>query len=276
MVTDSQAAHVMALVRERHQAARIAFQALLDAYAKGEMDQIVAANEKLIEALRALGSVVASEHHPGWYQDLFSSAERYARKHASGLPIWRAHFDSAVRNAELIDNEDWSFSDDQELLFDIDAIVETARREHRIVELYAKVIDTLEALLNSGDIDSIRAVTDLRRLIGTLQQAKAGSFSAQIFSWGFARRLVSNIIVAYVKRSDITGPLVEAFEQTAQELDVSLEAAKDQIGENILTAAAEAMQSSAPIALTYDLPETPKLESPLKIGKKKGPPLLGG
>lgn len=271
MVTDSQAAHVMALVKERHGAVKTAFEGLLNAYANGDMAQIFAANENLRKSLKALSSVVASEHAPAWLQDLSANAERFAIKHDSGLPIWRPHLDSALRNARPLDEETWSFTEAQEVIFDIDSIVEQARRDNQVDALYGRVIETLEALLRSGEIDSIKAAADLNRLIATLQQAKSGSFSSQIFSWQFARRLIPNIIAAYVKRSSITGPLVEAFEQTAQELDVSLDAAKDQIGKGILSAAAEALRTGASASITHEgvlFLESDAAPKPQGAGKK--------
>lgn len=252
MVTDTQAAHVMALVKERHGDVKTAFEGVLNAYAKGDLGQIVAANENLRKSLKGLSRVLASEHLPAWLQDLSANSERYATQHSNGPPTWRAHLDSLLRNARALTEETWSFSEPQNILFDIDAIVEKARQDHRIDALYGRVIETLEALLKSGEIDSIKAAADLNRLIATLQQAKTGSFSSQVFSWQFARRLVPNIIVAYVKRSAVTGPLVEAFEQTAAELDVSLAAAKDQIGEGILTAAADALRTGASASISQE------------------------
>jgi hypothetical protein len=252
MVTDSQAAHVIALVKERHAAVKQAFDGLLNAFAHGDMAQIVAANERLRSALSQLRGVVAAAHHPAWLQDLTANVERYATKHQNGVATWRAHLESALRNASALNDETWSFSEQQEILFDIDAIVAKARQDHQIDALYGRVIQTLEALLKSDEIDSIKAAADLSRLIATLQQAKTGTFSSQVFSWQFARRLVPNIISAYVRRSDITGPLVEAFEQTAAELDVSLDAAKDQIGEGILSAAAEALRTGTSASITHE------------------------
>lgn len=252
MVTEAQAAHVIELVRERHTAVRQAFESLLNAYANGDQNQIIAANERLKTAIQQLQGVVAAKHLPAWLQDVSANVDRYAANHNQGLPVWRAHLDSALRNAQALNSETWSFSEREEILFDIDAIVEKARQEHNIHALYEKVIECLNALLRSGEIDSIKAATDLAHLIATLKQASSGSFSSQVFSWRFARRLVPNIISAYAKRNDITGPLIEAFEQTASELDISLEAAKDQVGEDILTAATEALRTNTSAGITQE------------------------
>jgi len=242
----------MALVKERHSAVKQAFDALLNAYAAGDQNQIVSANDGLRTALAQLRGVVAAEHLPAWLQELAAHVNQYATQHSKGLPVWRAHLDSAVRNGQALNAETWSFSEQQETLFDIDAIIEKARQDQKIDELYGRVIESLEALLQSGEIDSIKAATDLQRLIGTLKNARSGSFSSQVFTWNFARRLVPNIIVAYVKRSKITGPLIDAFEQTASELNVSLDAAKDQIGEGILTAAANALRTGTSASITHE------------------------
>jgi hypothetical protein len=245
MVAHSQAEHVMALVKDRHGAVRQMFDNLLNAYAAGDQGQIINANDSLRSALQQLQAVVASEHWPQWLKDMAQNAGRYSTRHSNGLATWRAHLNSTIRNAEPLNSETWAFSVREEILFDVDEIVEKAKADHRIGELYDKVIESLESLLKSGHIDSIRASTDLMRLIATLRRAKSGSFSSQIFNWRFARRLVPNIITAYVKRNNLTGPLIEAFEQTASELDVSLDAAKDQIGADILSAAATVLRTDA-------------------------------
>jgi hypothetical protein len=252
MVAESQAAHVMALVQERHAAVKTAFEELLNSYATGDQSRIVSANESLRAALNQLRAVVATQHLPPWFKDLAQQADQYASRHNVGMPVWSAHLDSALRNAQALNQESWSFSDEPEVLFNIDEIVRKAREEHKIDALYGRVIECLDALLRSGEIDSIKAATDLQRLIATLSEAKVGSFSSQILSWQFARRLLPNIIAAYVKRNSVTGPLIEAFEKTASELDVGLGAAKDQIGERILMAAADALRTDASAGITHE------------------------
>lgn len=252
MVTQSQATHVMALVKERHSAVRQKFDVLLNAYAAGDQGQIIGANEALRTALRQLEAVVAAEHWPNWLKELVANSDQYATRHANGLATWRGHLNSVIANVEHLNNEDWSFNETEDILFDSDAIVAKARADHKIDELFQQVIDCLSNILDSGEIDSLRASTDLSRLIATLQKANVGSFSSQIFNWRFARRLAPNILSAYVKRSGITGPLVEAFEQTAAELDVSLDHAKDQIGKEILSAAANVLRTEAALSVTHE------------------------
>lgn len=252
MVSQSQATYVMALVRERHNAVRQTFEGLLNAYAAGDQAQIIAANEDFRTALHQLESVVAAEHWPNWLKELVTNADRYATRHGNGLATWRAHLNAAIDNAELLEKEDWAFTEAEDILFDADAIIQKARADHKIDILFNDIIACLQKILDSGEIDSLRASTDLGKVIATLRRANAGSFFSQIFNWRFARRLIANILSAYIKRSNLTGPLIEAFEQTAAELDVSLDQAKDQIGTEILLAANQVLRTEEALSVTHD------------------------
>lgn len=243
MVSASQAAHVVALVRERHNGVKQAFDVLLNAFAIGDRNQTAKANEKFIQSLGALKAVVAAEHWPDWLKAFHAAAERCAGKHSNDMQTWRAHLNIAIAYASSLTNETWKFSEKDDILFDVDSIVLQARLDFKIDELYEQVIECLRDLLDSGDVDSVKACSDLNMLISNLRSAKQGSFTSQVFNWQFARRLIPNIISSYVKRSDITGPLIEAFEKTAEELDISMEKAKDQIGQNIINAASSIMQT---------------------------------
>lgn len=243
MVSETQAAHVMALVRERHGAVRKDFDNLLDAIARVKQDRITAANQRLVHSLQALKDAVAAEHWPDWLRDLLHHCQLYQTNHTNGIGTWIAHLRSLIKNYSHIEAETWTFDAEEDLLFDVDGILDRARAEHRINELFSNVIAALHALADCDELDSMKACSDLRRLIANLEKARNGSFTSQVCNWQFARRLVPNIISAYVKRSSITGPLIEGFEQTAAELDVSLANAKDQIGEEILKAAASSMRT---------------------------------
>ena len=248
MVTPSQAKHVMALVHERHIQVRNTFDALLNAYAAGEMLSIINANDQFRVALHSLEAVVAAEHCPTWLKDLVLNADRYATRHENGITTWRAHLESAINNSIPLGTEDWSFNDHDEILFDADMLVANARSKYKIDQLYSQIIDCLDKLISYGEIDSSRALSDLGKITSTLRVANSGSFSAQIISWRFAKRLVLNIITAFVKRSDVTGPIVEAIEKTALELDISLEKAMDKISRDVRSAASSLLRTE--VALT--------------------------
>ncbi|MGB3795250.1 MAG: hypothetical protein WA957_02995 [Alteraurantiacibacter sp.] len=243
MVTETQASHVLALVHERHSAVRQAFDQLLNAFALGEQQRVVVANENFRESLAGLKAVIAGKHWPDWLKKLDQASHLYATRHTNGLSTWRSHLESVIDNSRGLLNESWDFESSVEVLFDINAIIEKAKADHGVDLLYQSVIECLQELINSGEIDSVRASSDLTRMVETLRKVQSSSFSSQVFTWRFASRLVPNIIASYVKRNSITGPIIEAFEQTAAELEVSLASAKNQIGEEALSSASNVLRS---------------------------------
>ena len=233
----------MALVLEKHAKVRQDLEALVEALARADQDQINAANAQLADSLRALGDAVAREHWPTWLQELLQHTQNYKTNHANGIATWKAHIKAVMANYPRAEQETWSFSDEVSQLFDIDALVEQARREHGIDALFVRILEILNAIAECDDLDSVKACSDLRRVIANLEKARTGSFSSQVFNWQFARRLVSNILIAYTKRSSAVGPMWEAFEQTAAEMDASLARVKDQVGEAILESATAGLRT---------------------------------
>lgn len=247
MVSEAQAEYVNALLQERHNKVRQDFDALLNALAQAERDKVQRANENLKSSLDGLKSVVSQSHWPIWLRNISKNVERYSNNHSNGLGTWRAHLDSILSYSTDLNNESWHFEQIESYIFDVDDIAEKVSSENEIPELYDRIIIFLDEILKSEEIDSLNAISDLEKILSTLKRAKKGSFASQVFTWNFARRLIPNILSSYVKKSPTLGSIIEGFEQTATELDVSLADAKDKIGQRIIDAAASAMRTDTAI-----------------------------
>lgn len=266
MVSETQAEYVKALLQERHGKVRRDFDELLNAFAQADQNEILRANESLRASLNELKSVVAPAHWPTWLKEISKNADRYSNNHSNGIATWRAHLKSIMDYAENLNKESWYFEETDNFIFDVDDIACRVSIEENIPNLYEKIISHLEIIIASDEIDSVKATSDLEKILSTLKRAKAGSFTSQVFTWEFARRLIPNIMSSYAKRSPALGSIIEGFEQTATELDVSLADAKDKIGQQIIDAAASAMRSE----VTIDFQSTPSLTIENKPRKEKG------
>jgi hypothetical protein len=244
--------HISRLVAERHSDVRMKLEALLNAIATTDLGNVQSANNELENSLVALGAVVAREHWPSWLAQLLENTTNYRTNHNNGIGTWIAHLKSLIANASLVESHTWFQTEEYEPAFDVDQLINAARAEFKIDELFERIIETLKGLSVSEELDSAKAIRDLEEVIAILRRAKSGSFNAQYTSWQFARRFVPNLISAYLKRSDLTGPVIEAFEQTAQELDLNLGKAKDQISEKLLEAAKAGFKSDAVKGITAD------------------------
>lgn len=237
--------HIEKLVAERHNAVRQSYEALLIAIAANDRQSVQEKNARLLEELQALGAVVAREHWPDWLASLINNTNRFKTNHSNGQATWVAHLKCLMQNYDQMQNYQWFAEPDAKPAFDVDQLIAKAKAQHKVDDLYQGVIQTLQALADSGEMDSVKAVKDLEAIIQILKNAKKGSFSSQIAAWSFARRFVPNLISAYAKRSDVVGPAIEAFEKTAEELDVNFKKAAEQVVLELNAAVKDGFSSDA-------------------------------
>jgi hypothetical protein len=237
--------HVGSLVGERHSDVRLKLDALVNALATNDHDTINSANSELEHSLNALGAVVARQNWPTWLSELINHTHNYRTNHANGIATWVAHLKAVMDYRGPVEAHNWFVTTEEQPVFDVDRLIEAARLEFRIDDLFERLIETLKGLASCDELDSAKAIKDLEEIIAILQRARSGSFTAQHTTWQFVRRYIPNLISAYIKRSDLVGPAVEAYEQTAQELNINLAKAKDQVSEKLLEAAQKGFKSEA-------------------------------
>ena len=237
--------HVEKLVAEKHSVAKIDIEALLKAIASNDREAVRRANRNFLSSLESLGQVVAREHWPNWLVVLLKVTKNYEQNHANGDATWLAHLKALISRYPEVERHKWFSEESDASAFDVDRIIDEARSAHRIDDLFGRIIETLRALANSGEIDSVKALEDLEEIINILKRAKAGSFSNQIVSWSFTRRFMKNLIKAYVKKSDVIGPIVEALEETSKELDIGLADASADVTRQLRDAADRGFKSAA-------------------------------
>lgn len=235
--------HVGTLVAERLSEVRLKLEATVNALATTDLDTITNANAELATSLQALGAVIARQNWPSWLHDLIQNTENYRTNHANGLATWVAHLKSIMDNRAEVANYRWFSTEQEDPAFDVDHLIDAARLEFKIDDLFERIITTLRGLASCEELDSAKAINDLGEIIAILQRARSGSFTAQHTTWQFVRRFVPNLVTAYIKQSSLVGPAIEAYEQTAHELDINLARAKDQICQQLLEAATKGFAS---------------------------------
>lgn len=231
--------HIEKLVAERHVEVKQALEALLVSIASNNEAAVKQANKALFDALEKLGHVIAREHWPDWLSRLRQQTSNYHANHNNGKATWLAHLKCVMQHYHEIQNHVWfSTPADDAPVFDVDRLIAAAKDEFKIDELFERVILTLKRLSELEELDSVKATRDLEEIIAILKKARTGSFAIQVFSWDFTKRYVPKLIGNYLRRSDITGPAIEAFEQTAEEMSLGLDGARLKISNDLKVAAA--------------------------------------
>ena len=99
--------HVGSLISERHSDVRFKLEALVNAIATTDLDNINSANNELEGSLNALCAVVARQHWPSWLSDLVQHTHNYRTNHRNGLGTWVAHLKSVMDNRVAVDSHNW-------------------------------------------------------------------------------------------------------------------------------------------------------------------------
>jgi hypothetical protein len=113
--------------------------------------------------------------------------------------------------------------------FDFDEIYERYRIESKLPELFSILIDLLEQMIDSGEIDSIKVATSLKQLISLLKQNKSGSYFSTMASWEFLKSFIKNTSWSVIDSIPVLKQLKKGFEDTLVEFDMELEQVHKQV-----------------------------------------------
>lgn len=148
--------------------------------------------------------------------------------HEDNLGVESVHT-IASKLQPLLNSHEWKIYDQTASGFEFDEVFERYRAECRIPELFDRIISCFKEIVESGEVDSVRAMRELNELIATLQKARDGSYFATRNAWGFT--------VAWMQKAgwellaDIPGlrALTQSLRDTLEEGNVGMVALHDKM-----------------------------------------------
>lgn len=100
-----------------------------------------------------------------------------------------------------------------------DAIFEQYRKESRLPELFDEIIQILESILGSGEVDSIAMQRALERMISTLKGCKGGSYFNLNSTWEFLLSFLKNYLWEEASKIPGLGSAVSALKATIADMN---------------------------------------------------------
>lgn len=189
--------------------------------------------ETACERADELARAMADGDQPNWLRRLSSAFRTYYTSPTS----LGAQYNVLKQIMEVypqIQNHKWSFAGSAEdAPHDFDALFEKCRAESNLNELFDDLIQTLEKILDSGQIDSIRAISSIKKLIATLRNNKAGSYLSVMTGWQFTLSVMKNFLWEELGRVPVLGSLAKALEKTMKEADIELGALHERVAEEM-------------------------------------------
>jgi hypothetical protein len=118
----------------------------------------------------------------------------------------------------------WSLLKDKEDAdFHFDEMYERFKKESRLPEFFDALIDTLEKMIASDEIDSIKTINSIKQLLSLLRQNKSGSYFSVMASWEFVGGFIRNTLWESLDSLPVVKQLKKGFEKTVGEMDIELE-----------------------------------------------------
>ncbi len=169
-----------------------------------------------LEAAKSLEAALASQDRPAWLQPLAAALQTYQPDQAHlAQPLMQA----IGNNCAAATNHQWAFDFSDEHPFDFDGLYERYEAESKIPELFDKLVELLDEIVQSGQIDSIRVLHTLETIIATLKKNRSGSYFGVLGTWNFVATYLKNIAWDTFLEVPILRVPVKALRETMEQLD---------------------------------------------------------
>lgn len=198
--------------------------------------------------------------HPGdrpqWLDRLHSALRAAHDNHES--PHGIKHIHRVVSDYQRsLNTYQWNLVDvDATSGFDFDSVYNKYKAENRISELFDEIITALSEIARSGEIDSVRTLNELPRVIATLQRAKDGSYFATHGAWIFAATWFRNTGWELLGEVPVLGAVVRGLRKTLEDMEQGMCMLHEQMHHDIQTQLSQDFPQ-----LEYHPPALPQLES---------------
>ena len=223
-------------LRERFDAFRKALSGFLQALALDDRPKKLEHAKAVRAALDDLRRALSERDHPPWLGQLDAAISSYVTNIAStpkaGLQLLNTIMDLYPR----IESQQWDFADSSSnAAVDFTAVYTEFYRESRVPELFDELVEELNRIVDSGEVDSLQAIKSLERLIATIKRNARGDFFSTRGAWEFAQVFMRNYGWELLESTPGIKQAVKALRKTMTELDLEFNQVHEQIRAKLST-----------------------------------------
>jgi len=189
----------------------------------------LSSTKAVFDNANALSEQLAPADRPQWLTALIQACNLYIEKTNKNQSV-TSELRLIIGSEKSATDHSWEAArSNLSPLLDFDEILERHRNNEVVNLLFDQLIESLEKIIDSDELDSRRATEDLERLIATLKKSKKGTFQAQVFSFDFAKGWVKNFAIEWVKDTKVAKVAHAAATKTVDELDITFDEARQEI-----------------------------------------------
>jgi methyl-accepting chemotaxis protein len=222
-------------LRERFGAFRTALTAFLQALALDDRAKKIETANLVLVTLDDLERAMSSRDHPPWVNSLKGKLQWYVRAVKKGQPDAGLQIFQTILSVHAeIENQKWDFADSSaNSAIDFAAIYQEYYRDSRVPALFDELVAHLEALVGSGEIDSLQAIKALEKLIFTIKRNSRGDLFSTRGAWEFTQLFFKNYGLQLLENIPGLKHVVKAVRKTMSELDSEFSQVHDQVRQRL-------------------------------------------
>lgn len=213
----------MRLIKEKHNELKENTGFLFNVLVNENKSEKEVACQKVLNSAEAISNILAKPDRPIWLTETIKYCAWYTQNIGRD-DCNNILFSNLYPYYNEIINYKWSIGEnDVSTNYNFDEIYERFKSESQLPSLFNTLIDILEKMIESGEIDSVKAMSSINQLLSLLKQNKEGSYFSMMASWEFIGGFIKNSLWESLELIPGIAQLKKAFEKTAVEMDIQIE-----------------------------------------------------
>ena len=223
-VTQSESVQVfLRFLSQRYEEFKVQLENMLKTMSSNDKEAKLSSSRQFLTSGSGLALTLAASDRPTWLKELIDNTEWYIGNHEK-YDANHTHLMQIVSRYEQAMNHEWSFKNSDNCDdYSFDDLYERKRNDSKIQELNDAIIDTLNYMIDSCEIDSVSAISSLHQLILLIEQNSSGSYSAILATHEFVIRFMRNSTWIQIRKIPGVKTFKDAFEKTAKDMDTELD-----------------------------------------------------
>jgi hypothetical protein len=173
--------------------------------------------------------ILPRDNYPAWLLNLQKSFVSIAYDSDNGIRNYDALLLSLIENANNIFNYKWNDEDE----ISLDSIYLRCRMESRIPELFSRMVDLINNLIISNELDNDFIKKGLNKLLDLINANNNKSLNGDTFLVDYIRRFIKHLLINCLKEITPFKIIIESLEETNIEIGKEIESTERTTYQNI-------------------------------------------
>lgn len=220
----SESVHVfLRFLNQRYTELKSQLENMLKTMSSSDEEAKLTASREFLSTSSGLALTLAASDRPAWLKDLIDNTEWYVANHGSEGAN-HTHVMHIIDRYEQAMHHEWQFDPtDEGTSYSYDELYEDYRNESKIEALSEGMVDALNQMIDSCEIDSVSAINSLDQLVLLIDQNKSGPYSSISATREFIAKFLRNTTWMQIRKIPGVKNFKDIFEKTAKELDIELD-----------------------------------------------------